>query len=150
MPSIAFADIAEPDFADTVFVKVPGNRPIPEDPASWANRIFSVSSAPGWIRILFGIRQRLVGLVGIKKGESTVFAVQRVENGEALISANDTHLDFRAAVKIDCESRLLQVTTVVKLHGWKGRLYWAVVSLFHGPVTRSMMTRAAGRFSQSG
>lgn len=143
--------MSAPDYADAIFVPIPLTRSsIPDDPAWWANRIFSLSSAPGWIRILFGIRQTLVGLVGIKKGEQSVFAVDRVENGEALISANDTHLNFRAAVRVDSNARLLQLTTVVKLHGWRGKLYWSVVSLFHGPVTRSMMARAARNFVQSG
>lgn len=141
----------DPDYADAIFVPIaPTQSLIPDDPAWWAHRIFSVSSAPGWIRVLFGIRQAMVGLVGINKGEPSVFDVDRVENGEALISANDTHLNFRAAIRVDTESRLLQLTTVVKLRGWKGKLYWSVVSLFHGPVTRSMMTRAAQNFARFG
>lgn len=150
MASIAFSDIADPDYADAVFVKVPGSKPLPEDPAWWANQVFNVRSAPGWIRALFALRQALVGLAGIKRAPSTVFGVDRVEQGEALIAEDDTHLDFRAAVKVHHESRLLQLTTVVRLHGWRGKLYWTVVSLFHGPVTRSMMKRTTRNFARGG
>jgi len=37
------------------------------------------------------------------------------------------------------------VTTAVWLHGWRGRLYFAPVSVLHDPITRSMMRRAVRR-----
>lgn len=147
--SIAFSDIAEPHYADAILVKVPGGKPLPEDPAWWTNQIFSVRSAPIWIQALLALRQAVVGLIGINRAPSSVFEIDRVENGEALISEDDTHLDFRTALRVHTESRVLQLTTVVRLHGWRGRLYWSVVSLFHGPVTRSMMKRAARNFAGS-
>lgn len=139
--SIAFDDIPEPDFADAAIVSIPGTSEI-GDAASWARQIFSVDSAPTWVRLLLALLQALVGLIGIDKGDSSVFDVDRVVNDEALIAADDTHLDFRAAVSLDRSRRLVQVTTVVRLHGWRGRLYWMPVSILHGPVVRSMMKRA--------
>lgn len=151
MISIAFHDIPEPDYADAIFVKIPKSQhDLIEDPAWWARQIFSIRSAPFWIRTLLGIRQAVVGLVGINRAQTSVFDIDRVEDGEALISEDDTHLDFRAAVKVDKEARILALTTVVRLHGWRGKLYWSIVSLFHGPVTRSMMGRTARNFARRG
>lgn len=145
--SLAFADIPAPDFADVVIVAVPRTPfPLPGDPAWWAQQVFSVRSAPGWVKVLLLLRQAVVGLIGVDRSDRSVFAVDKVEGEEALIAADDRHLDFRAAVRVDVENRLLSVTTTVKLHGWRGRTYWIPVSVLHGPVTRSMAKRAVQGF----
>ncbi len=145
--SIAFEDISNPDFADAVIVAIPESpHPIVDSPEWWARQVFSVRSAPAWVTFLLGLRQLLVGLIGINRATEGVFDIAREEGNEALISTDDTHLDFRAAVAIYPERRLLQVTTVVRLHGWRGRLYFLPVSVLHGPVTRSMAKRAVRNF----
>ncbi len=145
--SIAFDDIPDPDFADAQFVSIPETQhQVPTDPAWWARQVFSVASAPAWVRALLGLRQALVGVIGVQRGDASVFEVDRVETSEALIAADDRHLDFRAAVGIDSGSRILRVTTTVRLHGWRGKLYFGIVSWLHGPVTRSMAKRAVTRF----
>ena len=144
--SIVFDDIPRPDFADVVIVTIPTSvDSLSSDPAWWAQQVFNVRSAPTWVQILLGVRQALVRLIGVEPSDSSVFNVDMVENGEALISADDRHLDFRASVSVDLEARLLYVTTAVRLHGWRGRVYFAPVSLLHAPVTRSMARRAVRR-----
>ena len=54
----------------------------------------------------------------------TMFEVDRVEGSEALVTASDPHLDFWVGVAVDTVDNRLVATTVVKLHGWRGRLYW--------------------------
>ncbi len=145
--SLAFADIPEPDFADVVVEVIPAaSPPVPADPAWWAGEVFNVRSAPGWVKLLLALRQAAVGLVGIRRGDSSAFRVASVRGEEALIATDESHLDFRAAVGVDVQRRMIRVTTVVKLHGWQGRLYFAPVSLLHGPVTRSMVRAAIRRF----
>jgi hypothetical protein len=85
-------------------------------------------------------------LIGVQPSPASVFDVDKVDGEEALISADDSHLDFRAAVGIDPEGRLLRVTTTVRLHGWRGRLYFLPVGMLHNPVTRSMTKRAVRDF----
>lgn len=144
--SMAFMDIPDPDFADVTVVGVPAAAgPMNGDPEWWAGQIFSVHSMPRWIKALFAIRQALVGLVGISRGDGGSFAVAEVRGEEALISTDERHLDFRAAVGIDTGQRLVRVTTVVRLHGWRGRLYFAPVSVLHGPVARAMLKAAVRR-----
>ncbi len=143
---MAFDDVPAPDFADVVIVAIPSSADeIPADPEWWAERVFNVRSAPWWVRALLGLRQALVGLVGIPKGDASAFDVAHVRGEEALIATNDRHLDFRAAIGIDVERRLLRITTAVVLHGWRGRLYFAPVSFLHGPVTRSLAQAAVRR-----
>lgn len=143
---MAFDDIPAPDFADVVVVAIPADvATLPDDPAWWAGEVFDVRSIPLWIKVLLAIRQALVGLIGVDRGEASVFDVVAVRGEEALIAADDRHLDFRAAVGVDAERRLLRVTTAVSLHGWRGRLYFAPVSVLHDPVTRSMAKAAIRR-----
>jgi hypothetical protein len=100
--------------------------------------------------LLLGLRQVLVRLIGVKRAPSSVFDIDAVVGEEALIAADDRHLDFRAGVGIDVEQRLLRVTTVVRFHGWRGRLYFIPVGLLHDPITRAMARRAVRDFVRGG
>jgi hypothetical protein len=93
------------------------------------------------------LRQLLVPLIGVPRGGRDVFAVSRVQDGEALISVDDRHLDFRAGVGVDTEARLVRVTTVVRLEGWRGRVYFAPVGVVHPVVVQSMLRRACARLT---
>lgn len=149
--SAAFDDIPEPDFADVVVVGIPPTAyPIVEDPAWWAQQVFDQRSMPRWIALLLGLRQILVRFIGVNRASSSVFDVDAVFGEEALIAADDRHLDFRAGVGIDVEQRLLRVTTVVRFHGWRGRLYFIPVRLLHDPITRAMARRAVRSFVRGG
>lgn len=144
--SIAFDDIPEPDFADVAVASyVPGS---PEDPAMWAREVFSVRSAPLWVRAALGLRQLVAPLIGVRRAERGVFKVDRVVGEEALIVANDRHLDFRVGVGVDSESTRVRVTTTVKLHGLRGRIYFAPVRLLHGPVVQAILKRAVRRMAR--
>lgn len=143
--SLALRDIPAPDHADVVLVPLPAGAPV--DPVVWAEAIFSVASVPVWVKALFGLRQAVVGLIGVSRGSAEVFAVRETLGPEALLAADDRHLDFRAGVAVDEASRMVRVTTAVRLHGWRGRLYFAPVRLLHEPVTMAMLRRAARRLA---
>ncbi|MGI8823523.1 MAG: DUF2867 domain-containing protein [Acidimicrobiia bacterium] len=143
--SLAFRDIPVPDFADVVVVPLPPGAPT--DPTVWARAIFSGSDAPGWVRALLALRQALVGLIGVRRAGPSVFAVSEAVGEEALIATDDRHLDFRVAVGVDAGGGLVRVTTAVRLHGIRGRLYFAPVRLLHAPVVQTMTRRAARRIA---
>ena len=147
--SAALDEVPAPDFADVQVVAIPaGRRSLPADPAVWARAVFDVRSAPWPVVALLAVRQAVVGLVGIPRADRDVFAVAEVRAGEALIRADDVHLDFRVGVSVDLDARLLRVVTAVRLHGWRGRVYFVPVSLAHGPITRAMARRAARRIAR--
>ena len=141
--SLALDSIPVPDYADVIVLPVPPGGP--SDPRIWAQTIFSPQSMPAWVAALMGLRQALVGLAGINRAPKDVFAVSEVRGEEALISADDTHLDFRCGVAFDAGAGLLRVTTAVRLKGRRGRLYFAPVRVLHPLVVRAMMVRAAAR-----
>lgn len=164
--SVATRDIPEPDFADVTLVDLPPGAPT--DPAIWAREVFALGSLPGWVKVLMGLRQALVGLVGIERGRATAFDIDEHHGNEVLISDDANHLDFRLGVAIDLAdpgnpgnpgdpadpggaeapgAGMVRVTTVVREKGRRGRLYMRVVRVFHPPVLRSMLDRTARRLA---
>jgi len=146
--SLALDEVPRPDHLDVIGVPLPEGAST--DPALWTRTIFSIESTPVWVRLAFGLRQLLVPLIGVRPGDPGIaFAVKRVVGEEALVEASDRHLDFAAGVGVDVERGLVRLTTAVRLHGWRGRLYFAPVVLVHPAVVRSMMRRAARRLTPS-
>lgn len=138
--SLALRDIPVPDFAEAVIVPLPAGATT--DPRVWARSIFSVATAPAWVKALFGLRQIAVRALGIPPGSRDVFDVREAVGEEVLIATDDRHLDFRVGVAVDVAAELVRVTTVVRLHGWRGRLYFTPVQVLHQPVLRAMLRRA--------
>lgn len=143
--SLALRDIPHPDFADAAIASLPEGTPT--DPEIWAREAFSVSGMPRWVVAALAARQLLVPLLGIPEAPDDTFAVRERVGDEVLISADDRHLDFRCAVAVDSVARLLRVTTAVRLHGWRGRLYFAPVRLLHPVVVQAMIRRAGRRLA---
>jgi Protein of unknown function (DUF2867) len=144
-------DETPPDWADVVIETIPPAVVDASDPARWAREIFSAASVPGVVTALMAMRELFALAVGASRGSWDVFRVQEVIGDaarggeEARIGYPDRHLDFRAAVGVDVEARLLWVTTAVWFHGRRGRTYFLPVRFLHDPVTRAMMRRAIDR-----
>lgn len=147
--SLALDEVPRPDHVDVIAVPLPTGAST--DPSLWTSTIFSIESTPVWVRLAFGLRQLLVPLIGVPRGDpDTVFAVRRVVGEEALVVASDRHLDFACGIGVDADRSLVRVTTTVRLHGWRGRLYFAPVGLVHPVVVRAMLRRAARRLTPPG
>jgi uncharacterized protein DUF2867 len=127
------------DWSDAYAVSFPG-RP-PGDPQQWADAIFH--SPPLWVGALFGVREVLVRLAGIEPGTRHAFDTLDWNPDEVLLGIDQSHLGFRASVLL--ERRRVVLSTVVRVHNRRGRLYSAVVRRVHPLVVRSMLARAAQR-----
>ena len=136
--SLAFGE-GRFDHGDAVFVPIPPGAPV--DPRVWAETLFSRSAIPKPVQALFGVRMVFAALLGLRTAASGVFDVREVVGDEALMTFDDDHLDFRCAVGVDAKASIVGVTTVVRLHGWRGRLYFAPVSLLHPLILQSMLRR---------
>ncbi|OLT10771.1 hypothetical protein BJF78_05365 [Pseudonocardia sp. CNS-139] len=131
------------DWADAHAVRArPGT---PDDPQVWADAIFR--DPPLGVLALLGLRELLVGLVGIERGGSGAFDTVDRADGEVLLGSDAGHLDFRASVRRRRSHVVL--TTVVRVHNRRGRAYSAVVRRVHPYVVRAMLTHAAHRLSRS-
>jgi hypothetical protein len=142
--SLALRDFS-PDFADTAIAALPAGAPT--DPAQWARTVFGLRSMPAWVRAALAVRQVLAPLIGVARAPRDTFAVDEVRSdpaggGEALVSTDDTHLDFRCGVAVDTAAGLVRVTTSVRLHNRRGRLYFLPVRVLHPIVVDSMLRRA--------
>lgn len=141
--SIALRDIPRPDYADSTIVALGPHGSV--DPAAWARRLFDFETMPRWIAAALRLRQVAVRLIGIPPASLDVFQISEHGGDEVLIAADDMHLDFRCAVAVDEELRLVRVTTTVRFNGWRGRVYFVPVRLVHPIVVRAMV-RGAGRW----
>ena len=139
--SLALIRIPNADYVDVVFLDLPTG--VTTDPVRWTQAVFSVRDTPAWIKALFVLREGLVPLIGVPQAPEDVFTVREVSGEEALVCAQDRHLDFAAGVGVDAEQGYVRLTTTVRLHGWRGALYFAPVRVLHRPVCAAMLRRAA-------
>jgi hypothetical protein len=131
------------DWTDAYAVAALSGTPL--DPQVWADAIFR--DPPRWVVAALGLRELLVGLVGIDRGGSGAFDTLARTEDEVLLGTDSNHLDFRASVRREPERVVL--TTVVQLHNRRGRAYSALVRPVHPIVVRAMVNRAARRLSGS-
>lgn len=68
------------------------------------------------------------------------FPVVASASAELLLGRDAGHLDFRASVLVEDER--VTLSTVVRIHNVRGRLYFAVVRRFHARLVRRMLRRA--------
>ncbi|WP_037068760.1 DUF2867 domain-containing protein [Pseudonocardia acaciae] len=129
------------DFSDAHAVSCrPG---LPADPQVWADAVFR--DPPKWVVALLGLREAIVGLVGIARGGWKSFDTVARSEDEVLLGADERHLDFRASVLREPDR--VVVGTVVRLHSARGRAYFALVRPVHPVIVRAMLTRAARRLA---
>lgn len=131
------------DFADAqAVVARPG---MPTDPQVWADALFR--DPPRVVVAALGLREALVGLVGIARGGGSSFDTVARRADEVLLGTDERHLDFRASVLREPDRVVL--STVVTLHNARGRAYFGLVRLVHPVIVRAMLARAAHRLSRN-
>ena len=153
-PMSAIADwYGGADLVDSYAVTLPQGAS--EDLATLTRALFN--RPPLWLRGLLGLRDRIVGPLGVKTTTAIREAgatdgrdrigffpvLGRLEN-EIVLGEDDRHLDFRASVLLqgdDRGGRRLVATTAVRCHNLLGRTYLAVIKPFHVLVVRSNLSR---------
>ena len=130
------------DWSDAYAVLTPSGAPR-RDPQEWADAI--LHGPPLWIRVLFGVREVVVRMVGVERGGDHVFATVSWRPDEVLIGTDQGHLGFRASVLV--EPGRVVLSTVVQLRNRRGRAYSALVRRIHPWVVRGMLARAARKMA---
>ncbi len=120
------------DFADAHAVPRPSRRA--HRPAGLGGRDLPRPAALGGRRCS-GLREALVGLVGIARGGRSSFDTVARTADEVLLGTDERHLDFRASVRREPDRVVL--STVVTLHNRRGRAYFALVRPVHPIVVRA-------------
>lgn len=141
---LAHAAFDRVDFSDAW--QAPLLASAPTDPKLWAETLFG-GAAGGRPGILLRLRNLLAPLIGVERADPrSAFAIQSRDDREVLLGSDASHLDFRASILVGAGT--LTVSTVVRIHNRSGRLYMAVVRLFHPAVVRRMIRRSLRQLDQ--
>jgi hypothetical protein len=119
------------------------------------------TSGPKWAGILFIIRDKIVGLFGLKTSGNIadkqksidrfnwepgkrlgLFKIFNKTNNEIILGENDKHLDFRISLFLDQKLNdvdQITISTIVKYNNWFGKLYFLPVRPFHKLIVPSML-----------
>jgi hypothetical protein len=105
------------------------------------------ASVPRWLVLLLRVRNRLVRLIGVRPPGSVptepsaaamtpgtrllFFHVFAAADDQVVLGEDDAHLDYRLVIRVDREMRRASAATLVRVHGVRGRLYFAVVGPYH-------------------
>lgn len=122
-------------FADAYAVPAP----VGMDAITAQERI--VANAPGWVNVLMVLRNRLVGIFGLKTAPISAFPVIEKSPAQVLLGFDDSHLDFRIAVTLITDGQQISLTTIVRTHNWYGRTYLRLIMPFHRLIARRMAER---------
>ncbi len=142
-------DLPEADWADSYGVRVERSD---LDPLDVARDL--LGRAPRWVAVLLKIRNRIVGLFGLKSAELELTGQERVggfpviarDDRHVLLGFNDKHLDFRIIVAVEPEGtghQHVSLTTLVERHNLFGRIYIVVVTPFHKLIVKTFLKRFA-------
>lgn len=144
--------LPEADFADA-FAFVVDDPSL--DAATAARR--AIERPPGWINGLMGLRDLVVGPLGlVTRHDRDLIAQHRIgafpvlseSPARVVMGLADKHLDFRLAIDVaalDERRREVVATTLVQTHNVLGRIYLAFVLPFHRVIVPSMIARVARR-----
>ncbi|MEO9891051.1 DUF2867 domain-containing protein [Aurantibacter sp.] len=118
------------------------------------NLVFNTT--PTWIKVLFIIRNKIVGIFGLKTekpvdynenyevgGYVKYFKIYGINEDEIILGADDAHLNFRAIVtnkKTDLHN--IKVTTLVEYNNLKGKIYMGIIKPFHRKIVKRMVRNA--------
>jgi hypothetical protein len=109
---------------------------------------------PAWTRGLMAVRDGVVGRLGLKTAgnapeaahgaKAGIFPVISEMPNEVVLGLDDKHLDFRIWVSVQGMDggTDVRMSTLVRLHGWPGRIYLATIMPFHKLLSRLMLARA--------
>jgi hypothetical protein len=144
------------DYADAYRVRLPASAPNDIDALTRA----ALSAVPRWIRALMALRDRIVGVVGLKTSPRDtrdlahtklqpgarlgIFRVFARSADEILLGEDDRHLDFRVSIlrQGDGAASWLIVSTIVRFNNWLGRVYFLPVRPLHRLIVPAMLRSA--------
>lgn len=101
---------------------------------------------PGWVDILFNLRNKIVSIFGLKTPERTtnsdlIFTIIENRNEEIVMGEDDKHLNFRASVLKDESKGTISLITVVHYNNVWGRIYFFPVKPFHRLIVKAGLKR---------
>jgi hypothetical protein len=123
----------------------------------------TVARSPRWVEAMMGLRNRIVGLFGLKNLGSLgslpplkeasaykvgdrvgIFTLLSATDDEVILGDSDKHLDVKVSLcKVMRNDReAIAMTTVVHIHNLLGHIYMLFVAPMHRIIAPAVMTRA--------
>jgi Protein of unknown function (DUF2867). len=101
---------------------------------------------PGWVDMLMKLRNRIVGVFGLKTDRNTLeseafFTIIENREDEIVIGEDDKHLNFRTSILKDESENTISLTTVVHYNNVWGKVYFFPVKPFHKIIMRVLLKR---------
>ena len=116
---------------------------------------------PKWFKILFFLRNYIVGFVGLKTGKIDInyelpkkhnikqgqslgdFLIVIKEENHLIAELRDKHLDFRFSINISFKEGKANVLlkTIVKINNFFGRLYFFIIKPFHRLIVTNILKK---------
>jgi len=101
---------------------------------------------PEWVDVLMKLRNRIVGVFGLKTDRNTLkpetfFPVIENREDEIIMGEDDKHLNFRASILRDSLEETLSLITVVHYNNVWGKVYFFPVKPFHKIIMRVLLKR---------
>ena len=163
--SLAASAFEHADYADAFGVRLPRTADLTVETIAWT----FLNSVPGWVKALIWIRDRAAKLVRLKTaGDRGISAAARrpsFEPGtvagpwhvygrsetEILLGEDDRHLDFRLSIlrQGPDDHPAAVASTVVRFHGWFGRLYFLPVGPLHRLIMPAVLRELARRLGDA-
>lgn len=121
------------------------------------------TSGPKWVGALFILRNKIVGIFGLKTGKETHGRQQQLDNfkcepnerlglfkvlnkteNEVILGEDDKHLNFRISLLAENLNtqpikKEVTISTTVEFNNWFGRLYFIPVRSFHKLIVPRML-----------
>ncbi len=126
--------------------------------------LVTMARSPRWVEAMMGLRNRVVGLFGLKNlghlgalsplkeasayeiGDRVgIFTLLSASDDEVILGDDDKHLDVKVSLcKVMRDNReAVAVTTVVHIHNLLGRIYMLFVAPMHRIIAPAVMARGA-------
>ncbi|MCM2475280.1 DUF2867 domain-containing protein [Rhizobium sp. CG5] len=140
------------DWADCYRLRVAGHGLTAEAAARQV-----ISGFPWWVDALMRIRNRIVGLFGLKPAAPdagdgadmiAIFPIVRNTPSQVVLGFDDRHLDFRVVIDVADDGpdwQTVSVSTLVWRKILLGRLYIAVITPFHKLIVSTALASLATR-----
>jgi hypothetical protein len=125
--------------------------------------LLTVARSPRWVEAMMALRNRIVGLFGLKNlgnlgslpplkevsaykvGDRVgIFTLRSMSDDEVIVGDSDKHLDVKVSLcKVMRDNReAVAVTTVVHIHNLLGRVYMLFIAPMHRIIAPAVIRRA--------
>ena len=105
-----------------------------------------IFTMPGWVDLLFRLRNGIISIFGLKTperrvGSDSIFTVIENRDEEIVMGEDDKHLNFRTSILKDKSKGTLSLITVVHYNNVWGRIYFFPVKPFHRLIVKAGLKR---------